>query len=167
MRCEVYPFHKKYLSRVYNYVIIKCVMAILSRSGKTLRTRYILVVIILATIPCYCAGLVYANSKRAQGTPTATPLASLTWTSSPSPFPTNTRLPFNTFTPTLTPTITLTLTISITPSPFMTPTQTASLTPTVTATFTDTPSPTVTSSPTNTSTVTNTLTFTPETPPVP
>src|SRR5512137_310684 len=89
------------------------------------RLRKVLVVVILATIPCYCTGLVAVllapgNLIRSPGTPTP----SLTWT----------------------PLVTLTPTINFTTLPFVT--ITISPTPTTTTTGTVTPTPTITQTPT-------------------
>ena len=103
------------------------------------RLRVILSLIILATIPCYCVGLVLVRaSKSLVAEPTATLSSTATTGASPSP----TQFSTHTIAPSLT----------ATPS---TPTSTASLTPTVFSTWT----PTATLS--HTPTTPNTATFTP------
>ncbi len=99
------------------------------------RIRYILIAIILATLPCYCAGLFMVNQAR---TIAARPTATITLTPSqpPSPTQTGTLPPTASNTPTLAAT-TATQTPSQTPSP----TGTATTTPTATETPTPSPSP--------------------------
>ncbi|NLG70947.1 MAG: hypothetical protein GX495_02725, partial [Chloroflexi bacterium] len=75
------------------------------------RIRYILVAIILATLPCYCAGLFLVNQVQQRA-----------------------ALPDQT----ATPTFTLTATFTVTPSPSLAPTLTETPTPTLTATLTAT-----------------------------
>jgi hypothetical protein len=131
------------------------------------RLRKVLVVVILATIPCYCTGLVAVllapgNLIRSPGTPTPsytwTPLVTLTptinFTSLPfvtitsGPTSTTTSTGTATSTPTITPTPSITATPSPSNTPFMPPTFTK--TPYYTATFTRTPTSTVTFTPTKT-----------------
>lgn len=98
---------------------------------KRIRLRYILIIITLATLPCYCAGLI---AVRAAGdrTPTPTPTETPTVTPSPTITPSPTDIP--------------TITMTITPTDTPTHTETASPTPTETAspTATETPTPTET-----------------------
>jgi hypothetical protein len=138
------------------------------------RLRKVLVVVILATIPCYCAGLVAIllapeTINRASGTPTFTS----TWTpvvfASLTPSTTFTPLPFVTQTPSLSPTATTTGTTTLTPTTTQTPTNTTSPTPSNTPfippTLTNTPFYTTTYTPTPVPTSTYTLTPTsPDTP---
>lgn len=130
----------------------------------------ILIVIILATIPCYCAGFIaLAVYPRPQGAATTspTPALSLTFTQTPYLVGPGTPQSDRTLQPTPTqwfpPTFTPTATATQTPTPTDTPTQTP--TPTATATWTATPTPTATgtatATPTPTSTWTPTPTFTP------
>ena len=53
------------------------------RPSSSLRTRYILIIITLATIPCYCVGLVVLQFRNTS-TPTATPTITLTGTITPT-----------------------------------------------------------------------------------
>ncbi|MEI7989740.1 MAG: hypothetical protein WCI88_11945 [Chloroflexota bacterium] len=126
---------------------------------KSGRTRYFLIIIILATIPCYCAGLVYVW---------AVPIRPLPTPEEPTMIPSLTRLPSPTvLLPTHivypSPFIPLTRQASLTPSetPFMFPSLTPTLFLTPTPTFTNTPTITNTPTTTNTPTLTPTLTFTP------
>jgi hypothetical protein len=108
------------------------------------RLRLVLMILILAAIPCYALGLVVVYVDRQQNTwfappPTVTPTSVLpftpTWTLSPTPSLTPAPL-----TPTLTETATLTATA--TASPTTTPTETPTPTPgipTETLPPTDTP----------------------------
>jgi len=123
---------------------------------KRQRVRYILVLVIIVTLPCYCVGFSAARWKlnrpaASTATPTSlfatlTPLITstkaadnLTTTTTPTETstPTHTLTPTETFTPfwivTRTP-----LPFTLTPS--ITPTQTAS--PTITPSITNTPPPT-------------------------
>jgi len=110
------------------------------------RTRLILGILILATIPCYCLGSILlwnVKLEREQKTPTVTA--------------TNEETNQGLITPSLTlpiPTLTSTLT----------PTQTATFTPTVTYVIpaTQTPSPSPSLLPTNTTVPSPTLTDTPD-----
>ena len=116
------------------------------------RTRLILGIVILATLPCYCLGMVMlwnTNLVREQKTPTSsftpegTSLTTLTPTYTiPVISPTVTFTPTTTtsFTPTITYVIPPTRTFTLTPSPL--PTET--LAPTPTHTDTPTPSPSFT-----------------------
>jgi hypothetical protein len=120
---------------------------------KRQRLKKTLIIIILATIPCYLLGLIIAwigNTVKNQPTQTPTVEFIITEPSlflSPTlPFPT---VQFATATLTLTPTLGPSPTPSATyfiPSP--TPSFTATFTPTFTATATDTPLP-PTETPTN------------------
>ena len=118
------------------------------------RTRLILGIVILTTLPCYCVGMVMlwnANLVREQKTPTATstPQGTLITTLTPSytipvisPTVTFTPTITTTFTPTITYVIPPTRTFTATPSPL--PTDTLAPSPT----FTDTPIPSPTFTPT-------------------
>ncbi|MBE0669856.1 MAG: hypothetical protein IH588_04645 [Anaerolineales bacterium] len=133
------------------------------------RRRMRILAVIIATIPCYCAGFIalsFAPDARATPTPTitetgVTPSATLIFSFTPE-IVTGTTTPTFTATPTPTETLTPTLTLtpfqppSSTPSSTNTPTSTPSdtptstQTPTITPTFTptQTPSATPTASPT-------------------
>jgi hypothetical protein len=117
--------------------------------AKRNRLRYILIVITLVTLPCYCAGLI---AVRAAGERTSTPTA----TETPTVTPSATETPSPTDSPTITLTITSTHTPTFTETASPTPTETSS--PTVTETETSTPTATMTASPTATSTSTATNT---------
>lgn len=117
----------------------------LNSPDRRIRTRTILALVILATLPCYCIGLIMLRSANnaAQITPTAT------FTISPSatqpleiPVATTAVPPTAVLTETPTPT----WTPSITPTPFRFPTLTPSYTPTFTLTPTVTPTFTFTAS---------------------
>jgi len=108
-------------------------------SDGRLRVRYILITIILATLPCYCIGLVLVGTA-------------------------GTREDQITNTPSTSPTRTATISLTVPPTRTLHPTvsktlQTSTLTPTGTATPTS--SPTATFSDTSTATATPTLTETP------
>lgn len=103
------------------------------------RTRLILGIIILATIPCYCLGMVLlwnVNLERAQKT--ATPTKTQVGATLEPIIPTYTQF-FNTATITSTPTVTYTFTPTITYG--LPPTRTLMPSPTSTQTPTDTPVP--------------------------
>jgi len=111
------------------------------------RTRVTLLVIIAATIPCYCIGslaLWNANRVRSALTPTATmdltatPLA-LTSPTLTLPIQSPTATQTSTVTPTFTPTITYVLPPSKTPT--ISPSPQPSSTPEPTSTSTSTPDP--------------------------
>ena len=85
-----------------------------------------------------------------RGTPTATPMATMTPTITPTP--TTTPTPTITPTPTNTPAPTITPTPTNTPAPTITPTPTLTFTPTPTPTATPVPTPTPISTPTATPT---------------
>jgi len=118
------------------------------------RIRSVLIIVILATIPCYLLGLLIlwiSNGTRSEGTPTPTITFEV---SEPTVFMTAT-LPV----PTLifdTATITSTPTISLTPSATKTYTIPSS-TPTITFTPSNTPTPTDTNTPEPISTDTPTI----------
>jgi hypothetical protein len=124
--------------------------------------RFLLLMIILLTIPCYCLGIVVLRladqveqiERYPQDTPP--PLQESTFTPV-AIVPTETRT-VNDFTPTTDVTATMTSTVTLTKTFFLTPTRTATLTPTVTLTPTNTPThtQTVTPSPTQVPTQTNT-----------
>jgi len=102
------------------------------------RLRKVLVAVILATIPCYCAGLIavlLAPGRPGQASITPTRVAS--WT----PVVFATRTPTTSFTPAIP-------TSSVTPS--QTPTATTTATTTTTPTITQTPTISTTPTPTNT-----------------
>ena len=77
------------------------------------RTRYLLILMILITIPCYILGIVLLRINRGPFAPTPTPLSSPTITQTA----TITLTPYLTRTPTITPTITQTLTPTLTRTP--------------------------------------------------
>ena len=108
-------------------------------SDGRLRVRYILITVILATLPCYCVGLVLVGTA-------------------------GTRENQITHTPSTSPTRVTTISLTVPPTRTLNPTvsktlQTYTLTPT--GTVTPTSSPTVTFTGTSTSTATPTLTETP------
>ena len=145
----------------YNLLIM------LETSNPLARRRLTLFIIILATIPCYCIGLV-AISLAPDNSPTATPsptfaatatVPSLTFSPDPSIFtqtpsntPTVTPTPTDTNTPTYTPSVTATETV------FVPPTDTATNTMTFTPSPTWTPSSTPSRTPTPPNTPTATIT---------
>ena len=107
-----------YLSHLPRGVII---YALGPEMGKTsasrLRLRFILIAIILASIPCYCAGLAMVRIARRRAalptfTPTSTATASLTFTATWTLTSTASTTPR---TPTLTSSATVTLTPTATP----------------------------------------------------
>ena len=111
------------------------------------RTRLVLGIIILVTIPCYCLGMILllnTNLERGQKTPTVThtPEGILQASLTPSftiPAISATVSPTPTITTTFTPTITYVLPPTRTPSPSPSPLPTDTLVPS--PTFTDTPVP--------------------------
>lgn len=114
--------------------------------SSTKRIRYLLMLAILITLPCYCLGLVILRIDQTRPAK-VTPSVTLT----PTRTSTITLTPYTNFTFTFTPTITLTGTLK----PTATPTRTATVTPTPTMTNTVPPTatdteipPTVTFSPT-------------------
>lgn len=142
------------------------------------RVRYILSLIILATIPCYCVGfmVIWLRPLLAHGKVTETPTQ--TWTPSPTHFPGLTLVyptPILPSTLTITPEYTATLFVppTHTLTPFYPPTQTPTMTLTITVTSTPTAtstltlSPTAQPSPTDTQPPPQTPTGTPPTPPTP
>ncbi len=110
------------------------------------RTRSILIIVILSTIPCYLLGLIVLwISNNARGHITPTPTITVEVTQPPVKMTPTLPVPTAIF---ATPTITTTPTISVTPSPSATyfiPSSTPSVTPL--PTDTETPS-----APTNTNT---------------
>ena len=122
------------------------------------RTQLILSIIILMTLPCYCAGMILlwnVNLERSQITPTITP----TLQSTGQRFITPTfTLPAVTSTETMTPTITATFTPTITYA--LPPTRTRSATPSPTETLIPTPTQTNTPIPQPSQTPTETVTLT-------
>ncbi len=128
------------------------------------KIRRILLIIILATIPFYCLGIVVlwgaGRLKRQNAvTPTWTQAATVTFTITQTP---PTLIYFPTQTITMTPTITMTSTITSTQIRTATRTATVTdtatfiptLTPTFTPPFTDTPTEPPTDTPTETPTET-------------
>jgi hypothetical protein len=107
------------------------------------RLRKTLIIIILATLPCYLLGtIVLFVADKARQLPTATPTNSVIFVTA-TPAPSSTNLPPTayptpsattsptatatftvTFTPTVTYTITPTFTVTLTPAPIDTPTPT-------------------------------------------
>ena len=115
------------------------------------KLRSVLIITILATLPCYLLGMIVlwvGNSIKNQGTITPTVMATteLPWGGTPTvtlpPIPTSPAFP--TITPTITKTLTLTATYFI---PSNTPTLTATPSATPTETETSTPTPTETETP--------------------
>ncbi|MCX6071336.1 MAG: hypothetical protein NTU91_10845, partial [Chloroflexi bacterium] len=103
----------------------------------------VLIAIIVASLPCYCAGLIAIRRAPGEVTPTAAISPAPLDTATPAS-PSDTPIPG----PTLTPSITQTLLV-FTPST-VTPTATPSPANTLTPTYTDTPVPTLTPTPTDT-----------------
>ena len=128
------------------------------------RRRLTLIVITLASIPCYCLGWIamVIAPEPTQITPTAT------FTLTFGPTATGTlQIPTLSLTPlivtgTITPTFTFTPTATFTSTPTFTPTHTLTFTPFQPATGTFTPShtPSLTNTPTPTHTPSHTATFT-------
>jgi hypothetical protein len=109
------------------------------------RTRLVLGIVIVATIPCYCLGMLLlwnVNLAHSQMTPTATLTPERTLQGSLTPTFT---LPAITMTVTLTPTTTTTFTPTITY--MLPPTRTHSPSPSPLPTDTPVPSPTITDTP--------------------
>jgi hypothetical protein len=122
------------------------------------RTQLTLGIIILMTLPCYCAGMILlwnVNLERGQKTPTTTLTPEITKQGSITPTFT---LPAVTQTVTMTPTITTTFTPTITyklpPTRTPSPSPTLTETPIPTATLTNTPVPLPSLTPTETLTET-------------
>jgi len=88
--------------------------------------RLVFSIILMATIPCYCGGLIVLVAKPDTGPGTNQPISANTPTDTRTPTitltPYLTRTPTITPTDTLTPTATATATISVTPTPSHTPT---------------------------------------------
>jgi len=108
----------------------------------------VLVAIVLATLPCYCAGLIAI--RRAPGEATPTPVVTPTLTASVSPaLPSETPIPGPTLTPSITQTLLVFTPSTATPSPTQTPVPTDTPMPTSTDTLipSDTPTPTDTPTP--------------------
>lgn len=139
----------------------------LETSNPIARRRLVLLTIILATIPCYCVGVIaitLAPDSSATATPSPT-FANTATQPSPTLFLSPTLEIITgtvTDTPTNTPTSTFTLTPSVTPTVTSTPTDLMppTDTPTNTATFTPSYTPTATYTPSRTPTSTNTPTVT-------
>lgn len=107
-----------------------------SDPSKRYRTRILLVIAILATLPCYCLGVIVLQFAPVHNLTTLTPTPTSTETLTPTATQTSTptHTPFPTFTPTLTPTPTSTRTT--TPTATSTSTFTPTLTPIETTTTT-------------------------------
>jgi hypothetical protein len=160
------------LQRVQAGVIIYPIGILMNHTlDARFRVRLILIGIVLATLPCYCTGLVMVQLERVQaGLPTATQSPTVTTSSTASASPTQVLTTTATiWTPTMTatvtvwtPTVTATGTQTLTPTNTLLPTQTATAAPTQTAmptmvppTFTPTlPPPTAVNTPTLTPTPT-------------
>ncbi|HNR47540.1 MAG TPA: hypothetical protein PKO03_10740 [Anaerolineaceae bacterium] len=125
-----------------------------STADRRTRTRSTLVLIILATLPCYCLGfIVFQVGQALQKTPlppTATLMAPTETLLGPTAVLTLTSTPLNFPTFTVSPTPTITWTASITYTPFLPPTRTMTTTPTLT----QSPTHTATSLPSSTPTPT-------------
>lgn len=147
-----------------------------SVSEGRIRVRYFLILVIIATLPAYCCGIVLlrlAPDAARQPTPTIFLLFTRTPTVGPTNtprtpvptlagvtyIPTQTRTPTRTGTVTRTATPTSTSTITPTPSHTVTITPTPSVVPSATPTLT--PPPSLTFTPTNTPTATQQPTPTP------
>ena len=131
-----------------------CVGGTLRNLSSTKRIRYLLILTIIITLPCYFLGLVVLRINRNQpqeisptvtltstrtATVTLTPIVSLTPTITATVTQTNTVTQTSTNTTTATPSSTLTVTLT----PTETMTQTL-IPPTETVPVTSTPSPTIT-----------------------
>ena len=137
------------------------------KSEQRIRTRSILVTIIVASVACYCVGVMFLQVGNGLNQPTKTPTITtsptLTYTSAP-PLTLPSPVIFPSATPTATVTETWTPTVTYTPFATRTRTITATSTTTGTATMTATKLP-----PTETNTLppplvspTSTFTNTPE-----
>ena len=135
-------------------------MAPISEQKRNL--RFLFLVIILITIPCYCLGFVVLSlANRVSGIEPLPTEVVLPTSEQPTETVTLTNTPENMQTATLeTQTATLTGTATITKTRFLTPTATITLTSTPTATATHTVTPTDTATPMPTATATETPTFT-------
>lgn len=127
----------------------------LDEQARQTRTRYLLIILILITIPCYILGFVLLRINRSPKVPSPTPVSTqgppLQDTNTPTitltgyltrtatVTPTETLIPSET----LTPTSTITQTPSPSPSPSETATETATELPDPTDEPIDTPEPTV------------------------
>jgi len=114
-----------------------------SRDDRRARIRKILIIIIVATLPCYCLGFVVMQVGRELTKPTVPP--TLTETFAPPPAtntPTVVTTVFTLPTATETPTPTVTWTPTLTFTLFIPPTRTPTIAPTDTPVPTDTPAPT-------------------------
>jgi len=116
--------------------------AMIEKQGRIQRTRKILIIIIVCTLPCYCLGIVslrVLSTQRNQRT--TTPTITLTGTTTLTLTPTNTAslLPSATASLTNTPTYTATVTATLLPTDTPIPTLTYTMAPTVTPVLTDTP----------------------------
>ena len=169
-------FYHKFLHRSFlNDIIYDRMNPI---NGKHTRLRVILIIIILVTIPCYCAGIMAVTmGRRNPPTPTmtlpptrtaitelpmvATPFPSFTPsltaiiptqtpipTRTPVPTTTQTATPTSSDTPTSSPTQTNTITPLPTQTDTLIPTDTSTPLPTFTHTITSTTAPTLSNSPT-------------------
>ncbi|MHB8776773.1 MAG: hypothetical protein ACYC6R_03290 [Anaerolineales bacterium] len=124
------------------------------------RRRMRILAVIIATIPCYCAGFIalsFAPDTRA--TATQTPSITETLASPDQNLSLTPVIATDTITPTFT--ATPTPTESATPTVSFTPFQPATDTPTFTSTPSNTPTLTPSSTPTPSNTPSNTPTFTP------
>lgn len=147
-----------------------------SVSEGRVRVRYILILVIIATLPAYCCGIVLlrlAPNPNRQPTPTVFKLVTRTPTVGPTNtprtplptlagvtyIPTQTQTPTRTGTATRTATPTFTSTVTPTPSRTVTLTLTPSVIPSLTPTLT--PPPSLTFTPTNSPSVTPTETHSP------
>ncbi len=108
-----------------------------SKQSRTRKIRIILGVIIIATLPFYCLGLIMLQGQNmVNRIRTATPTETQPAAASNTPRPTWTGV--ITATASITPSPTITWTPSITPTAFLTPTRTITQTATITLTPTDT-----------------------------
>lgn len=134
----------------------------LANSLTRARLRIGLIIVILATIPIYCGGLVMVQyAKQPKATPTST-IAPMPTATTPSimiatPYPTFTAS-LTLVGPTDTPIPSATKPQTNTPSPTESPTETVTQTATPTSTLTPSVTPSETLQPTNTPTSSQTLT---------
>jgi hypothetical protein len=115
----------------------------MENSIKRNRLRSILIVIILATLPCYLLGMIIVwIGNSVKNVPTATPTQAISVTVTPNVLTPTLPIPTVRF---ATPTITLTPTNTVSPTvtaTYFIPSSTPSITPTATNTATETPTAT-------------------------
>lgn len=121
--------------------IVRNTLPMSKKQDRIQRTRRLLIIIIVCTLPCYCLGIVSLRAISGQRNQrTNTPTVTVTATATGTLLPTSTYSVTPSSTSTLTPTITSTATYTATNIPTDTPSATSTVTPVPT----DTPSPTET-----------------------